>query len=313
MPDTAIRADLQPFIAALRRFNRFYTRKFGILEDGYLNSPFSLTEAHILYELAHHDHLTATYLRLELGLNAGYMSRLLRGFQKRGLLEKRVSAQDARQQLLSLTPKGRTVFEELNAASGQSVATLLAKQTPEALKRLRHALDTMEVVLGGTLSTKEPYILRPHEPGDMGWVVHRHGVLYNQEYGWDEQFEALAAQVVVGFIQNFDPKRERCWVAEKDGKRVGSVFLMKKTETVAQLRLLLVESTARGLGIGKRLVQECTRFARQRGYTKIVLWTNSILGTARHIYQQEGYQLVHEAPHYLFGEGLIGQDWELIL
>lgn len=313
MSDASIPADLHPFVATLRRFNRFYTRKIGILEDGYLNSSYSLTEAHVLYELANGEHITATQLCHKLGLDAGYMSRLLRRLQNRDLLTKTVSENDGRQYLLSLTSEGQRIFAELNAGADEAVATLLQPQSPETLKRMVHAIGTLETVLGSPQPTKEPYILRPHEPGDMGWVIHRHGVLYNQEYGWDEQFEALAAEVVIAFIRNFDPKRERCWIAEKDGERVGSVFLMKKTETIAQLRLLLVESTARGLGIGKRLVQECTRFARQRGYSKITLWTNSILDTARHIYQQEGYRLIHEAPHSLFGEGLIAQDWELDL
>lgn len=302
-------------IETVRRFNRFYTRQIGLLQEGLLQSPFSLTEARVIYELAHHEQTTATHIGQELGLNAGYLSRILRGFERRGLIEKMPSETDRRQFLLSLTDQGRRAFAELNAASRNEIEAVLDALSEEQQQRLIQAMHTTERLLGAQPEHRVPYILRPHQSGDMGWVVQRHGVLYNREYGWDERFEALVADIVAQFIQNFDPKQERCWIAEKDGENVGSVFLVRHPERggVAKLRLLLVEPKARGLGIGKRLVQECTRFARQVGYQKIALWTNSVLHAARTIYGQEGYQLVHEEPHHSFGHDLVGQTWELEL
>lgn len=307
--------DLQQRIAGVRRFNRFYTRQIGVLEEGLLQSPFSLTEARVIYELAHHEETTATHLSRELGLDAGYLSRILRGFRKGGLVEKRPSEADGRQKLLSLSDEGEEAFARLNAASQGEIEAMLNGISEEEQHRLIQAMHTIEELLGASPEHRVPYILRPHQPGDMGWVVHRHGVLYNREYGWDETFEALVAEIVATFIQNYDPKRERCWIAEKDGENVGSVFLVEhpEREGVAKLRLLLVEPRARGLGIGKRLVHECTRFARQAGYRTITLWTNSVLRAARHIYEQEGYQLIHEEPHHSFGQDLVAQTWELEL
>jgi DNA-binding MarR family transcriptional regulator/GNAT superfamily N-acetyltransferase len=313
MGDFMTNADLSRCVEAVRRFNRFYTRKIGVLQEGFLNSPFSLTEARVVYEIAHHEQTTATHLSQELGLNAGYLSRILRGLQKREIIDKNASKSDARQYLLSLTEDGLDAFARLNAASRNEIEALLNELSEEEQHRLVGAMHSMEAVLGAQPEHKVPYILRPHRPGDMGWVVHRHGILYNQEYGWDEAFEALVAEIVAKFIQNYDAKRERCWIAEKDGKNVGSVFLVKKSETTAQLRLLLVEPKARGLGIGKRLVHECSRFARQTGYSKIMLWTNSVLDAARYIYEQESYRLVEEEPHHSFGHDLVGQNWELDL
>jgi len=307
------KADLTQSVEAVRRFNRFYTRKIGILKEGLLNSPFSLTEARVVYELAHREQTTATQLIQELGLDAGYLSRILRGLKKRGLLDRKTSRRDARQYLLSLTEEGQEAFAGLNAASRSEIESMLNAMSMEEQQRLVGAMQTLEALLGARPEHRVPYILRPHQPGDMGWVVHRHGVLYNQEYGWDETFEALVAEIVAKFIQNYDAKRERCWIAEKDGENAGSVFLVKKSETTAQLRLLLVEPKARRLGIGKRLVNECTRFARQRGYSKIMLWTNSVLDAARHIYEQEGYRLAEEEAHRSFGHDLVGQNWELCL
>jgi DNA-binding MarR family transcriptional regulator/GNAT superfamily N-acetyltransferase len=302
-------------VEAVRRFNRFYTRQIGVLQEGLLHSPFSLTEARVIYELASHEQTTATELGQELGLDAGYLSRILRGFRKRDLIEKRPSEADARQKLLSLTEQGREAFAQLNAGSRSEVGAVLNELSEEEQHRLVGAMDTIEGLLGAPPEHGRPYLLRPHHPGDMGWVVQRHGVLYNQEYGWDERFEALVAEIVAHSIQNYDPKRERCWIAERDGENVGSVFLVRhpEREGVAKLRLLLVEPKARGLGIGTRLVSECTRFARQVGYRRITLWTNSVLHAARHIYEQEGYQLVYEEPHHSFGHDLIGQTWELEL
>jgi DNA-binding MarR family transcriptional regulator/N-acetylglutamate synthase-like GNAT family acetyltransferase len=300
-------------VEAVRRFNRFYTRQIGVLHEKLLRSPFSLAEARVIYELAHHEQTTATELVAELGLDAGYLSRILRDFQKRGLIDKQTSETDGRQSLLWLTEQGQAAFATINARSHHEIEAMLNELSQEDQNRLVEAMQTIEGLLGAQPEHKAPYLLRPHQPGDMGWVVHRHGVLYAEEYGWDERFEALVAGIVAKFIEEFDPKRERCWIAEKDGENVGSVFLVKQSDTVAKLRLLLVEPKARGLGIGGRLVQECIRFARQAGYRKITLWTNSVLLAARHIYVAAGFQLVHEEPHHSFGYDLIGETWELEL
>jgi DNA-binding MarR family transcriptional regulator/GNAT superfamily N-acetyltransferase len=308
-------AELQPRIEAVRRFTRFYTRQIGLLQEGLLRSPFSLTEARVIYELAHHEATTASHLSQELGLDPGYLSRIVRGFEERGLLERRPSERDGRQHLLALTDIGQEAFASLNAASRSQVAALLGELTAEEQHRLVHAMHTIETLLGASPEHRVPYILRPHRPGDMGWVVQRHGELYNREYGWDERFEALVAEIVAHFIQHYGARHERCWIAEKDGENVGSVFLVRHPERdgVAKLRLLLVEPKARGLGIGRRLVQECTRFARQVGYHTITLWTNGVLHAARRIYVTEGYTLMHEEPHHSFGHDLVGQTWELAL
>jgi DNA-binding MarR family transcriptional regulator/N-acetylglutamate synthase-like GNAT family acetyltransferase len=300
-------------VEAVRRFNRFYTRQIGVLREGFLGSPFPLTQARVIYELAHHEETTATELCRELGLDAGYLSRILRGFQRHGLIQKKSSETDGRRNLLWLTDRGQKAFAQLNANSHAEIEATLNALSEEEQDRLMDAMHTVEALLGAEAEQKAPYLLRVHQPGDIGWVVHRHGVLYAQEYGWDEQFEALVADIVARFVKQFDPKRERCWIAEKDGENVGAVFLVRKSNTVAQLRLLLVEPKARGLGIGKRLVDEWERFARQVGYRKIVLWTNSVLDAARHIYEQAGYELVDEEPHHSFGHDLVGQTFELKL
>ncbi|HEV8264754.1 MAG TPA: helix-turn-helix domain-containing GNAT family N-acetyltransferase [Gemmatimonadales bacterium] len=305
--------DFQQRVAAVRRFNRFYTRQIGLLQEHLLHSPFSLTEARVLYELAHHVETTATSLGAGLGLDAGYLSRILRAFQKRGLIQKERSKTDGRQTLLRLSPRGQDAFAKLNADSHQEIGIMLRALPGDAQARLLDAMQGIESLLGAPPERAAPYTLRPHRPGDMGWVVERHGALYEQEYGWDATFEALVAEIVARFIRRFDPRRERCWIAEKDGANVGSVFLVKKAPTVGQLRLLLVEPSARGLGIGRRLVDECTRFARQVGYRKIVLWTNSVLHAARRIYEQAGYRLTAEESHHSFGHDLVGQTWELTL
>ncbi|MFW6079944.1 MAG: bifunctional helix-turn-helix transcriptional regulator/GNAT family N-acetyltransferase [Gemmatimonadota bacterium] len=302
-------------VEAVRRFNRFYTRQIGLLEEGLLESPFTLTEARVIYELAHHERTTATHLARELDLDAGYLSRILRAFRKRGLVEQEVAEEDRRRRLLSLTESGQEAFARLNAASRDVISAMLTELSETDQQRLVGAMHVIEGLLGAEPEHRVPYILRPHQTGDMGWVVHRHGVLYGQEYGWDERFEALVAEIVADFIRGFDPGRERCWIAEKEGENVGSVFLVRhpEREGVAKLRLLLVEPKARGLGIGTRLVQECTRFARRAGYHTITLWTNSVLHAARRIYEREGYELVDEAPHDSFGHDLVGQTWELEL
>lgn len=300
-------------VEAVRRFNRFYTRQIGVLQEGLLQSPFSLTEARVLYELAHQKETTATALGEELGLDAGYLSRILRGFQKQGLIDKKPSETDGRQSLLKLTAPGKKAFARIDKDSQREIGAMLQSLPATGQSRLMEAMETIEELLGTRPEPRVPYILRPHQPGDMGWVVQLHGALYAQEYGWDEQFEALVAEIVAQFLRSFDPKRERCWIAEKDGENVGSVFLVRDSDTVAKLRLLLVDPKARGLGIGARLVDECMRFARQVGYRKITLWTNSVLHAARRIYEAAGFRLVHEEAHHSFGHDLIGQTWGLDL
>ncbi len=305
-------------VEAVRRFNRFYTKQIGVLHEGLLRSPFSLAEARVLYELAHRANPTAAELGRDLGLDPGYLSRILRGFAQQGLLEKAPSEADGRRSLLALTEKGRDAFAPLNARSQAEIGAMLGALSAAEQRRLIEAMETIATLLGGPAGStgagsKAPYVLRPPQPGDMGWVVGRHGVLYAREYGWDEQFEALVAEIVAAFIQHHDPRQERCWIAERDGEPVGSVFLVKRSKTVAKLRLLLVEPEARGLGIGARLVEECVRFARQAGYRKITLWTNSVLHAARRVYERSGFRRVHEEPHHSFGHDLIGETWELEL
>lgn len=302
-------------IERVRAFNRFYTWRIGVLERGYLASPFSLAEARVLYELAHREEPTAAEIAAGLGLDPGYLSRILRGFARAGLVEKRPAPRDSRRRLLSLTEQGRAAFAPLDAASRDQIAAMLEAMPPVAQRRLLEAMATIYDVLAEPGGRAEPYLLRQHGPGDMGWVVARHGALYAQEYGWDAGFEALVAEIVAGFLRAYDPARERCWIAERHGENVGSVFLMKhpERERVAKLRLLLVEPSARGLGIGRRLVAECTRFARQTGYHTITLWTNDVLVSARRMYEGAGYRLVHEAPHHGFGHDLVEQTWDLRL
>jgi len=295
---------------AMRRFNRFYTRQIGLLDEGYLQSPFSLPEVRVLYELAHRDGPTAVELSRDLGLDQGYLSRILRAFEKRRFISRTRSAADGRQSHLTLTARGHAAFDPLEQRSHEEIRAILTRLPASEQARLIEAMRAIEAMLGGRPEPRVPYVLRPQQPGDMGWVVHRHGALYAQEYGFDEQFEALVAEIVAAFARNFDPKRERCWIAEKDGEPVGSVFLVKSAKTVAKLRLLLVEPKARGLGVGARLVDECLRFARQAGYKKITLWTNSILVAARKIYEEAGFRLVHSERHKSFGHDLVGETWE---
>jgi len=310
---TVAQAGLAAPVAAVRRFNRFYTKHIGVLREGYVESPFSLTEVRVLYEIAHQDGPTAAELTRELGLDSGYLSRILRSFEQRELIEKTRSESDARQAHLRLTEAGRTAFAGLDGRADDEIAALVGQVAQDDWRRLTDAMRTIERVLAATAEPKRSYLLRTHQPGDIGWVVFRHGVLYAREYGWDERFEALVAQIVAEFVQNFDPRRERCWIAEQDGERVGSVFLVRKSDTVAKLRLLLVEPKARGLGIGHRLVDECIRFARQAHYRQITLWTNGVLHAARRIYEAAGFRLVSEEPHALFGSNEAGQTWELDL
>jgi DNA-binding MarR family transcriptional regulator/GNAT superfamily N-acetyltransferase len=304
-------------VDTVRRFNRFYTRAIGVLQEGWLDSAFPLTEARVLYELANREKPTATVVRNSLELDAGYLSRILSAFEKRGLVEKTPSDDDGRQSLLALTDEGRQQFAPLEARTIQQVSGMLEKLSENEQRHLIGAMQTIERLLAPAekreSGAKASYLLRPYQPGDMGWVVHRQGVLYAQEYGYDEQFEALAAEIVAKFIQHYDAKRERCWIAEKDGEVVGSVFLVAKSKTTAKLRLLFVEPSARGLGIGSRLVGECVRFARQAGYKKMVLWTQSELDAARHIYKQAGFRVLEKERHHSFGKNLVAESWELAL
>jgi DNA-binding MarR family transcriptional regulator/GNAT superfamily N-acetyltransferase len=305
--------DFDRRVGDVRHFNRFWTRQIGVLREGYLESPFSLTEVRVLYELAHREETTASELGEELGLDAGYLSRILRGFEKHGLIHKRPSEADGRRRLVRLTKRGREAFAPLDARSRSEIGAMLCGVSIAGQERLVKAMRAIERLLGGRPDPVVPYVLRPHRPGDMGWVVHRHGVLYAREYGWDEHFEALVAEIVAKFIQQYDPRQERCWIAERDDEIVGCVFRVRESEEIAKLRLLLVEPEARGLGIGSRLVEECIRFARQAGYLKITLWTNDVLNSARRIYEAMGFRLVHEKPHHSFGHDLVGQTWELML
>ncbi len=300
-------------IDTVRQFNRFYTQKIGVLHEGLLDSPLSLTEVRVLYELVHRERPVASELVKDLGLDPGYLSRILSSFKAKGLVDSKPSEQDGRQSILWLTQKGKAAFAPLNERAREEIRIMLGALSEGDQIRLVEAMQRVKELLSLPSKSKTPYLLRPHQPGDMGWVVHRHGLLYAQEYGWDETFEGLVASIVAKFIQDFDPKRERCWMAEVDGEIVGSVFLVKESETAAKLRLLLVEPKARGLGIGKRMVNECIRFARQTGYRKVVLWTNNVLVAARRIYEQAGFKLVHEDPHHSFGHDLVGETWELEL
>jgi DNA-binding MarR family transcriptional regulator/N-acetylglutamate synthase-like GNAT family acetyltransferase len=307
------RDDLATRIDAVRRFNRFFTRRIGVLREGLLHTPYSLTEARILFEISHRDDLTASDLSRELGLDPGYLSRILARLGRRGLIDKVRSETDGRRRLLSLTSEGEDAFSLLDARSREEVAEMLGELSEGDQRRLLEAMWTIESVLTRGFKFSEPFFLRQHEPGDMGWVVHRHGVLYAREYGWDERFEALVAQIVADFINNHDPAKERCWIAEMRGEIVGCVFVVRASDTVAKLRLLLVEPGARGLVLATLLVEECIRFARSRGYETLTLWTNSVLDAARRIYEQQGFKLVEEEEHHSFGHDLVGQNWELTL
>ncbi|WP_201837639.1 bifunctional helix-turn-helix transcriptional regulator/GNAT family N-acetyltransferase [Microvirga zambiensis] len=300
-------------IEQVRRFNRFYTRHIGLLSEGLLESEFSLTEARVLYELAHRSPVNAADLGRELGLDAGYLSRLLKRFTARGLIERTPLEGDRRQALLSLTDTGRAAFAPLNRASAAQVASMLSDLSGAERQQLVRAMQTVERLIGTAPVPKIPYILRPHQIGDIGWIARRQGMLYAQEYGWDETFEALVAEIAAAFVKNFDPEWERCWIAEREGEVVGSVFLVHHSDEVAKLRLLYVEPSTRGLGIGRRLVEECIAFARAKGYRTLTLWTNDILGSARKIYQAAGFRLVKEEAHHSFGKDLVGQTWDLDL
>ena len=298
-------------IATVRAFNRAYTKKLGVLDQHLLKSPYSLSEARVMYELAHRDEMTATEIGGELGLDPGYLSRIVQGFEDDGLISREALASDRRHFRLALTTKGRQAFARLDRSSHDEVAAMLSELTVADRKRLTEAMETIERLLGLSRAVpSRPAILRDPRPGDMGYVVQSHGALYAGEYGFDATFEALVAEIVAKFITSFDAARERCWIADIDGDAVGSVFLVRHSDDVAKLRLLLVDPAGRGQGIGQRLVAECISFARACGYRKITLWTQSILLAARKIYQDAGFKLVASEPHRSFGQDLIGETWE---
>lgn len=298
-------------VTALRRFNRFWTAKIGVLQAGLLDTPYSLTEARVIFELAQSDATDLADLRRRLELDAGYLSRILTRFRTDGVVDTRVSSEDGRRQVVSLTPTGREVFSDLDRRSASEVRSMLGGLSVEDQRRLVSAMSTIEDVFSSVPA--EPYVIRPLLPGDLGWVVQRHGVVYSEEYGWNQAFEALVARIVADYVDNHDPKRETAWIAEVDGEPVGCVFCVRKDGDTAQLRILLVDPKGRGLGIGSRLVTECIRFARRVGYSKMMLWTNDVLTAARRIYEAAGFELISEGPHHSFGHDLVEQVWELDL
>src|SRR5258706_2005777 len=303
-------ADSNDQISAVRAFNRFYTRKLGVLDQQLLKSPFSLSEARVLYELAHRDDLAAKEIGTELGLDPGYLSRIIQNFDENALITRKPLASDRRQYRLSLTAKGRQACAKLDRSSHDDIGDMLNTLSRGDAERLIGALVVIERLLGASGVSSPPVILRDPRPGDMGWVVQSHGSFYASEYGFDASFEGLVAEIAAKFLTSFDASRERCWIADLDGTQVGSVFLVRDTDDVAKLRLLLVDPAGRGQGLGTRLVAECISFARQCGYRKITLWTQSILVAARRIYQNAGFVLVATEPHRGFGQSLIGETWE---
>jgi DNA-binding MarR family transcriptional regulator/GNAT superfamily N-acetyltransferase len=302
-------------VSIFRRFNRMYTRFIGTLNEGLLNSEFSLAEARVLYELATREEPKAREIAEELGMDEGYLSRLLGKFERDGLLKRKASKQDGRYADLTLTRRGRSAFEKLNALSDARAREVLEGLAPSARMQLVDCMRRVEGILAKKDGRPAAYVLRSHRVGDMGWIAHREGVGYAEQYGWDETFEALVAKIVGEFVANFDASRERCWIAEIDGQSVGHIFLVKHPEEpeTAKLRLLFVEPSARGMGLGDALVRECVRFARVAGYKRVVLWTQSILVAAHRIYERAGFRLVEEKAHRSFGKDLVGQTWELRL
>ena len=300
-------------IASVRRFNRFYTVKLGVLAETFLSTPFSLTECRVLQALAHRDGATATWLCRELDVDAGYLSRILRDFERQGLIQRTQSLQDGRQTLVSLTPAGRDAFEPLDRASHSAIGNMLSPLAESDQEQLLGAMRTIADLLGEAQEDGAPFILRSHRPGDMGWIASRHGALYSEEYGLNHMMEAYVADVVAKFLREFDPAREHCWIAERDGTSVGSVMLVKESDDTAKLRMLIVEPKARGLGVGRALVEECIRFARRAGYREMVLWTHSILTAARRIYDSVGFEIIETETHDEFGPELLGETWRLRL
>ena len=301
-------------IGSIRSFNRFYTRKIGVIEPRLLDSPWSLPEARIIYEIAQRGTCIANDLVRELGLDAGYVSRTLQGLQRRQIVSRKPSKDDGRVSEIALTARGNAAFAELDKRSRDDIGSLLRRLGDGERIALVDAMATIEQTLEPS-AAKPPaaYCLRTHRPGDIGWVISRHGAVYAQEFGWDIGFEALVAEIAAQFVKGYDPARERCWIAEVGGEPAGSIFLVKASDDVAKLRLLLVENKARGLGIGRALVDECIHFARGAGYSSITLWTQSILLAARGIYQNAGFRRVKEEKHHSFGVDLVGETWEMKL
>jgi DNA-binding MarR family transcriptional regulator/GNAT superfamily N-acetyltransferase len=312
---TSPASELDNAINAFRGFNRFYTRFIGVLDEELVKSGFSLTEARVLFELATRPDRGASEIAAELTLDPGYLSRILRKLEDANLLDRSSSSEDARQVILRLTRKGKTAFAELNRRSSTQASEILEKLTPDNRAMLIRSTGEIEKALTEKEAFRNPFILRPHRPGDMGWVVQRQSILYVEEYGWNGKYEALASRIVADFIDHFDPALERCWIAERHSEPLGCIFLVRHPdrEGVAKLRLLHVERAARGMGLGKALVNECLQFARSAGFRKVTLWTQSILYAAHKIYQEAGFKLVLEEPHHSFGKDLIGQTWELEL
>jgi DNA-binding MarR family transcriptional regulator/GNAT superfamily N-acetyltransferase len=311
--NTEVGEQIRRQIESVREFNRFYTRLIGVLNRDFLDSPFSLAEVRVLLELYYRKRTTASVIVQALGIDAGYLSRMLRGFERRGLLAKSAAASDGRQKPIALSAAGRKAFEQLEARQRDALATILKPVASQHRTQLIGSMHRIQRILDAPAENRRPYTLRSLKPGDIGWVTHRQGVMYYEEYGWDERFEALVAEILAHFVQNFDPRHERAWIAELDGEIVGSIFCVRKSATVAQLRLLYVEPTTRGLGIGTRLVDECVEFARRAGYRKMMLWTNSVLDAARRIYERQGFRLIKEERHHSFGKNLVGQNWEIDL
>jgi DNA-binding MarR family transcriptional regulator/GNAT superfamily N-acetyltransferase len=313
-PHKAENAEAQ--VAAVRRFNRYYTRQIGLLRKRFLDSPYSLGEARVLHEIATKQAATASDVAKSLDLDAGYLSRVLRNFEKHGLIRRRASLKDGRQSYLSLTPRGRKSYLPLDARSQRATASMLVKLAPEDQTRLIAAMATIETLLEGQAQNVAPqrsYSLRAPRPGDFGWIVKRNAKLYARDYGWREPFEGVCAQIVADFVNKYDTSRERGWIAELDGENVGAVMLANDGDGVARLRLLFVEPKARGLGIGARLVDEVVRFARTAGYRKITLWTHSVLAAARHIYQNAGFKLMRSEEHRSWGQPVVSEHWDLEL
>ena len=300
---------------AVRQFNRFYTRRIGALGNAHLGSEFSLTETRVLYELAHRDAPTASEIGDALGLDRGYLSRTLRSFKKRGLVDAE-HGDDRRRRHLTLTEAGKKAFAPLERGARADVVGMLQHLPEDRLRQVLDAMRTIRAAFGdptASVAASQEYTLRAHRPGDMGMVVHRHGAIYAKEFGYDERFEALIAKVVAGFVENFKPKRERCWIAERDGRFLGCIFVVEKKKLMAQLRLLVVEPDARGMGLGRRLVDEVIQFSRKAGYKRIQLWTQSELTAARNIYRTAGFRVIGTEGHESFGKKLNAEVWELRL